>query len=86
MEQCNRSILEKANALQFEAGLGAKYWNEACRVTIYLRNRGPISDCAISLYKAWTEGKPTVTYYHIWGCSTYVYISKEKRTKLNYQS
>ena len=24
-ERCNRSILEKANALRFEAGLGAEY-------------------------------------------------------------
>ena len=85
-ERCNRSILKKANALRFEAGLGAEYWDEACRAAIYLRNRGPVSKRMMSPHEAWTENKPIVTHYYIWGCPAYVYIPKEKRTKLNHWS
>lgn len=85
-ERCNRSILEKANALRFKAGLGAEYWDKACRVAMYLQNRDLVSGCAISPHKAWTEDKSTVTHYCIWGRPVYVYIPKEKRTKLNHRS
>ena len=40
----------------------------------------------MSPHEAWTENTPAVTHYRIWGCPTYVYIPKEKRTKLNYRS
>lgn len=85
-ERCNRSIVEKANVLRFEAGLGPEYWDEACRTATYLRNRGPVSNHAISPHEAWTEEKPTVSHYRIWVCPAYVYIPKEKRTKLNHRS
>ena len=82
----NCLILEKANALQFEFGLGTEYWNEACRVAIYLRNKSLISKRAMFLYESWIENKPNIIHSCIWDCPPYIYISKEKYTKLNHQS
>ena len=40
-ERCNRSILEKANAMRFEAGLPGSYWELACICATYLKNQNP---------------------------------------------
>ncbi len=43
-KRCNRSILERANAIRFGAGLPGSYWELACICTTYLKNRSPSRD------------------------------------------
>ncbi len=38
-ERCNRTILEKSNAIRFEAGLPGSYWELAWICGTYLTNR-----------------------------------------------
>ncbi len=39
VKRCNRSILERANAMQFGEGLPGSYWELACICIKYLKNR-----------------------------------------------
>lgn len=85
-KQYNCSILKKVNILQFEAELGAEYWDKTCQIVIYFWNRDPILGCALSPYKTWTENKPIVIYCYICDCLVYIYIVREKHAKLYYCS
>ena len=43
-KRCNRSILERANAIRFSAGLPGSYWKLACICITYLKNRSTSGD------------------------------------------
>ena len=82
-ERCNRSILEKANAMCFEAGLPGSYWELADICTTYLKNRSPTREKDIIPWKAWYSKRPSARHYKIFGCPAYIHIPKEKKKKLN---
>ena len=60
-------------------------WDEATRTVVYVQNR--LSHSARLGFKTpedmYTGKKPEVRHLNIFGCSVYVHISKEKRTKLD---
>lgn len=82
-ERCNQSILEKANAMRFEAGLPGNYWELAGICATYLKNRSPTREKKITLWEAWYGKRPSAKHYKIFGCPAYVHILKEKRKKLS---
>lgn len=82
-ERRNRSLLEKANAMRFEAGLPGSYWEFACVCATYLKNRSPTQGKDITPWEAWSNKRPSVKHYRIFGCPACVQIPKEKRNKLN---
>ena len=81
-ERCNRSILEKANAMRFEAGLLGSYWELARIRATYLKNRSPTREKDVTPWEAWYSKRPSAKHYKIFGCPAYVQIPKEKRRKL----
>lgn len=82
-ERCNRTILEKANAMRFEAGLPGPYWELACVCAAYLKNRSPSRDRDITSWEDWYGKRPSAKHYRVFGCPVYVQIPKEKRKKLS---
>lgn len=42
-ERMNRTIVEKARCLLFDANLSKRAWAEACSMACYIRNRTPCS-------------------------------------------
>lgn len=58
-------------------------WAEACNTAIYLQNKSP--HCAlgnVTPEEAFSGKKLDVGNFCIFGCLTYSYVPKEKRTKL----
>lgn len=80
-ERMNRTLVEKARCLLFDADLPICYWAEAINMAAYLKN---ISVCA-------SHGKtPNELYYgkkvdvsdlKLFGCPVMVHITKQKRKK-----
>jgi hypothetical protein len=59
-------------------------WAEAARTTIYVQNR--LSHSALGFKtpeEMFTRKKPEVSHLKMFGCSVFVHIPKEKRTKLD---
>jgi transposase InsO family protein len=81
-ERCNRFILERANAMRIEAGLGPEYWEFACETAVYLRNRGPIKNKLKTPWEDWHNEKPSIAHYKVFGCPAWVHIPKIKRDKI----
>lgn len=82
-ERCNQTILEKVNAMRFEAGLPRPYCESACVCATYLKNRSPSRDQDITSWEKWYGKRPSAKHYRIFGCPVYVQILKKKRKKLS---
>ncbi len=48
-EIANKIIMLRANVMRQSAGLGDEFWDLSAETACYLRNRGPVSNCEISL-------------------------------------
>ncbi len=82
-ERYNRSILERANAMQFGAGFPESYWELARICATYLKNRSPCRDRDVTSWKEWYGKKPSAKHYGVFGCAAYVQILREKRKMRN---
>ena len=82
-ERLNRALNEKANALREDKKLPARFWAVAMAAATYLRNRGPVRGRKLSPEEAWSGNRPTVDHLCVFGCTAYVYIPKEKRSKVD---
>ena len=81
-ERFNRTIVEKARCLLFDANLGKDFWAEATNTAVYLQNR----IVAFGLngktpYEIWTGTKPDISHLRIFGSTVMVHVAKEKRQK-----
>lgn len=80
-ERSNRTIVERARCLLFEADLEKKFWAEAANTAVYLKNRSVASSIEKTPYEAWTGRKPNLRHIRIFGSPVMAHIPKEKRTK-----
>ena len=82
-ERKNRSIVGAAKAMLHDQGLPLFFWAEACNTVVYLQNRSPHRALGnVTPKEAFSGKKPDVGHFRIFGCITYSYVPKEKRTKL----
>lgn len=85
-ERSNRTIVEKARCLIFEAELDKKYWAEAANTAVYLKNRSIASGIEKTPYEMWFGRKPNLQHLRVFGSPVMVHIPKEKRTKWDRKS
>jgi hypothetical protein len=58
-------------------------WEEACVTTIYVQNHSPHQILKkINLEEEFTKLKTNIRHFIIFGCTLYLHVSKEKRSKL----
>lgn len=86
-ERINRTIVERARCLLFDAGLDKKFWAEATNTAVYLRNRSVASGLNDKTpYELWHKRKPDLSHVRIFGSEVMVHIPKEKRLKWDTKS
>lgn len=80
-ERMNRTVVEKAKCMLFDANLDKKFWAEAVNTAVYLRNRSLVSGLEKTPFEMWTGSKPDVSHLRIFGSTVMVHVPKEKRLK-----
>lgn len=82
-ERYNRSIVEKARCLLFDADFDKQLWAEAVNTAVYLKNRSPAAglDQNVTPVEVWTGRKPNVSDIRVFGSPVMVHVPKEKRRK-----
>lgn len=86
-ERMNRTVVEKARCLLFDAKLDRKFWAEAANTAVYLHNRTISSGLdGKTPYEIWRGVKPDVSHLRIFGSTVMVHVAKEKRTKWDKKS
>ena len=83
-ERKNRTIMEAARPMPHDQDLPMHLWAEAARRTVYVQNHTPHRVLENKTPEEVFSGKkPEVSHLRIFGCPVYIYIPKEKRTKLD---
>lgn len=86
-ERCNRTIVEKARCLLFDAKLEKELWAEATNTAVYLHNRIVASGLnGKTPLEKWTGNKPDISHLRVFGSKVMVHIPKEKRRKWDKKS
>lgn len=81
-ERFNRTMVEKARCLLYDAGLPKRFWAEAVCTAVYLRNRSIASGLNNRTpIEIWTGDKPDVSNLRIFGSKVMVHVPKERRLK-----
>ncbi|KAG7300386.1 hypothetical protein JYU34_015988 [Plutella xylostella] len=82
-ERMNRTLVEKAKCMIFNACLQKEYWAEAISTAAYIVNRSPCRGLSSDAtpYEVWTGSKPNISHMKVFGCRAMVHVPKERRQK-----
>lgn len=81
-ERMNRTVIEKARCLLFDAKLGKELWAEAINTAVHLQNR--IVKTGLNNrtpYELWMGAKPNLSHLKIFGSTLMKHVPKKKRRK-----
>ena len=78
-ERANRTIVEKARCMLFEAKLSKKLWAEAVLTATYLMNRSPHQALTLTPIELWSGKKPDLSHLRVFGTQAMAYIPKPNR-------
>jgi hypothetical protein len=83
----NRTLLEKARSMFFEARTPRFLWAEAVNTENYLTNRSPTrANSGVSPYQRLYKNPPALHHLRIFGCLAFVHVHDKSRTKLEPKS
>lgn len=84
-ERFNRTMIERAKCLLFDAKLPKTFWAEAVNMATYLINRTINTNDQIP-EEIWTGRKMNLSHIKLFGAEVMVHVPKEKRHKLDPKS
>lgn len=86
-ERFNRTIVEKAKCLLFDADLEKRFWAEAAHTAVYLQNRTVTTSLNYKTpFEIWTGRKPDVSHLRVFGSTVMVHVPKQNRLKWDRKS
>lgn len=86
-ERMNRSVVEKARCMLFDADLDTKFWGEATNTAVYLINRTVCAGLVDKTpYEIWYGTKPDISQLKVFGCDAMMHVPKAQRTKWSKKS
>ena len=78
----NRTLLEAARSIIFNAGLSKAYWGEALNAAAYVRNTVITTSTGVTPYERWYGQKPDVSDLKVFRCMAYALVPDYKRCKV----
>lgn len=85
-ERMNRTLVEKASCMMFDAKLPLKFWAQAIVTAAYIINRIPTRSCKKSPEEIWSMKPQDLSHLRVFGCRAMMHIPKMKRTKFQPKS
>lgn len=86
-ERMNRTLVERAKCMMFEAKLQKSFWAEAVATAAYIVNRSPSRVLAeVTPHEKWTGKKPNISHLKIFGSKAMVHVPKQNRQKWDSKS
>ncbi|XP_055632900.1 uncharacterized protein LOC129773324 [Toxorhynchites rutilus septentrionalis] len=80
-ERANRTIVERARCMLFDAKLPKSFWAEAAATVVYLVNRSPTKGHGQTPEEIWSGKKPSLAHVRVFGSPVMAHIPKPKRKK-----
>lgn len=86
-ERKNRSIMNTVRTILTEKGVPKVFWPEAVQWANHVLNRSPtVAIKDMTPEEAWSDRKPDVEHFKIFGCIGHVHVPDQRRTKLDDKS
>jgi hypothetical protein len=78
------TIIESMCSMLHEQGLNLNLWGEVVQTTIHVLHRvGSRTHEGVTTYELWIGQKPSMGYFKTFGCTTYAFMPKDFRKKLD---
>ena len=86
-ERKNKTIMNMVRCMLYEKQVPRNFWPEAVNWTVHVLNRCPtVAVKNKTPEEAWSDVKPSVEYFRVFGCVSHVHVPDRKRTKLDRKS
>lgn len=86
-ERMNRTIVEKARCMLFDANLQKDFWAEAVNTAVYVVNRCPAKGLnGKTPEEVWSGKIPDLGHMKVFGCKAMVHVPKQTRKKWDAKS
>lgn len=86
-ERMNRTLVERAKCMLFDANLDKGFWAEAVATAAYIINRSPSKVLEEQTpEEKWSGKKPNLAHMKIFGSKAMVHVPKQKRLKWDKKS
>ena len=83
-ERMNRTIMEGARSMLFQAKLPLEFWAEACSTAVYLHNRSPTTALKDeNPFERLFGRRPDISHLRVFACVSYVHVPDGQRRKLD---
>ena len=67
-ERRNRTLMDMVRSMISYTTLPIELWMEALKTVVHILNKVPSKSVPKTPYEMWTGKKPTLNYFHVWGC------------------
>lgn len=83
-ERLNRTLCESVRSMLGDSGLPKKFWAEALKTAVYIRNRCPSISLPQHLtpMEIWTGRRPDVGHLRVFGSKAFAHVPGDERGKL----
>lgn len=85
-ERMNRTLVEKARCMLFDAKMPTKFWAEAVVTAAFITNRLPSQENKMSPEEIWSKKRPELSGLRVFGCKAMALIPTQKRSKFDPKS
>ena len=72
MERRNHTLLDIVRCMLVNSSLAEFLWGEALKTATYILNKVPNKLVPKTPYEIWSQKKPSVRHFHVWGCKVEV--------------
>jgi len=82
-ERRNRTLMDMVRSMMSYSTLPVKLWMEALKTAVHILNRVPSKAVPKTPYELWTGRKPSMNYFHVWGCQAEAKLFNPQLGKLD---
>ena len=82
-ERRNRTLLDMVRCILVSSLLPQLLWVEALETATYILNQVPSKSVSKTPYELWSQKKPSLRYFHVWGCKVEVRQYNPKSKKID---
>ncbi|KAK3019050.1 hypothetical protein RJ639_003745 [Escallonia herrerae] len=67
-ERRNRTLMDMVRSMICQSTLPEFLWVEALKTAVHILNRVPSKSVPKTPFELWAQRKPSLEYFHVWGC------------------
>jgi hypothetical protein len=82
-ERQNHTLMDMVRSMLSNSTLPLSLWMEALKTAVHIINRVLSKSVPKTPYELWTGRKPSINYFHVWGCSADAKIFNPQIGKLD---